>query len=216
MKNSLISLFCAALFFACTTDFDPGSDADVDVDAETDVHEDTPPETEPDTEDDETDPCDVYPVWYRDEDEDGYGGADDVICAASAPAGYVGIDGDCCDSVASVNPDQTGWFNVPYSCPDLRWDYNCDGYATLEFALEPCPDLESTCNAILDEEACRSTDCCYSSTESGSPLPECGTVASIWRCGWWAGHVPECLMSLNPHGGCEEYGGGGEQIVACH
>ncbi len=60
-------------------------------------------------------------TWYRDFDNDGFGGAgpDASISACVAPPGYVDNDRDCADTNASVHPD------APEVCNGM--DDDCDG-----------------------------------------------------------------------------------------
>ena len=44
------------------------------------------------------------PVWYIDNDSDGYGSGDSTAIACSQPSGYAGTADDCDDSDASVSP----------------------------------------------------------------------------------------------------------------
>jgi cysteine-rich repeat protein len=70
------------------------------------------------------------PIWFRDEDGDGYGYEYDAVCAASQPDGYIAGGGDCCDKDGDVSPAQDGFFTRPYTCGDssvTSFDYNCDG-----------------------------------------------------------------------------------------
>jgi len=72
------------------------------------------------------------PVWFIDEDGDGFGYPSEVLCAAEKPEGFVGNRDDCCDLLPQVNPDQGEYFPEAYRCgPDsvLSFDYNCDGEA---------------------------------------------------------------------------------------
>ena len=45
------------------------------------------------------------PIWYGDQDGDGYGVAEDEVVECEAPSGYVELDGDCDDAAATVHPD---------------------------------------------------------------------------------------------------------------
>ncbi len=45
--------------------------------------------------------------FYADSDHDGYGGSSTTISACEAPAGFVGIPGDCDDTAADVSPGAT-------------------------------------------------------------------------------------------------------------
>jgi hypothetical protein len=82
-------------------------------------------------------------TYYVDNDADGYGDEEAVLdtCVATAPVGFVTIDGDCDDTDATVNPDATEIVNN-----DI--DEDCDGVALLStvtdldgntFSLYPNP-----------------------------------------------------------------------------
>lgn len=58
------------------------------------------------------------PIWYRDADADGYGGALGSLTACTAPGGFVATSNDCDDANASRNPGRAE------VCDGL--DNNCD------------------------------------------------------------------------------------------
>ena len=60
------------------------------------------------------------PLWYLDSDSDGFGVASDTINSCQQPDGYVDVDGDCDDSLASVYPDAPEVSNDGV-------DQDCDG-----------------------------------------------------------------------------------------
>ncbi len=72
--------------------------------------------------------------WYRDEDGDGYGDADQVLLDCSPPEGYVGNTGDCEDTLADVNPEGTE------VCNDWL-DNDCDGTSN---GCDPSGEIAST------------------------------------------------------------------------
>jgi hypothetical protein len=200
--------------FGCTTSFDaPDEDTVEDTDTVEDSVEDVVEDTVEDSVEDvgdEDGPC-TETIFYRDGDADGYGREDDTVCASTAPPGYVAYWGDCCDTDDRVYPGQAASFVEPYTCPSPSFDYDCDGSATPEFELDYCPGLEAVCSAFdVDETGCRAVSCCYTIE------PQCGAVSDIRRCGWgWAGSSTWCVPNVTEFGGCAEYGGGGEQAVAC-
>lgn len=60
------------------------------------------------------------PVWYLDADSDGYGDTDTTIQECGQPSGYAGLNDDCDDADATVNPGAAeAWDGV---------DCDCDGY----------------------------------------------------------------------------------------
>lgn len=66
----------------------------------------------------------VKSTFYADNDEDGFGNADDSTLACSVPVGYVSDDQDCVDEDAAINPD----------------------------ALEICDTIDNDCDELIDEE----------------------------------------------------------------
>ncbi len=107
--------------------------------------------------------------WYLDEDGDGYGNALVVVCAATAPPGYADNPDDCCDADFRVNPAQTSFFTVGYSCggtPLLRFDYNCDGVNERQYTVAgSCTPSGSTCDYVPGWTA--------------SAVPACGASAAF-------------------------------------
>ena len=69
------------------------------------------------------------PTWYADADLDTWGNPNVPLAACAQPAGYVERDGDCADSLASVNPDGS----------------------------EVCNGLDDDCNGLLDDAAAGGT-----------------------------------------------------------
>jgi len=91
----------------------------------------------------------VLPVWYADDDTDGYGDPGDTRESCSQPSGYVADDTDCDDDNPNTYP------GAPELCDDLdndcdddidedavpvSWylDADEDGYGTPEDSLESC------------------------------------------------------------------------------
>ncbi len=70
-------------------------------------------------------------TWFPDADGDGHGALDGATTACSAPAGHVGVDGDCDDSDAAVHPF------APEPCG--AGDADCDGVAADDCGS--CADL---------------------------------------------------------------------------
>ncbi len=72
--------------------------------------------------------CTALGTYYRDVDDDGYGGTS-MVQACSAPPGYVGLSGDCDDGEPDVHPHQTKEFTRPYIDANgaISFDYDCDG-----------------------------------------------------------------------------------------
>ncbi len=81
---------------------------------------------------DADDPSVQPPVWYADNDGDGWGVATDAVVGCSQPAGYVSGAGDCNDFDDTTNPA------APEVC-DGGADNDCDGQAD-----DQDPDVSST------------------------------------------------------------------------
>ena len=69
--------------------------------------------------DDDDDEVDGAPIWYADDDQDGYGDADESFQSCSAPPNTIADDRDCDDSDPAIKPGATEF------CDDV--DRNCDG-----------------------------------------------------------------------------------------
>ncbi|MBI3184489.1 MAG: putative metal-binding motif-containing protein [Myxococcales bacterium] len=65
--------------------------------------------------------------FYRDQDGDGFGDANNVLLACAAPAGYVSNNTDCDDASAAVNPN-TLWYR----------DQDADGYGNPAISTRTC------------------------------------------------------------------------------
>jgi PKD repeat protein len=106
-------------------------------------------------------------VWYRDADGDGYGNPSLTSNGCSAPAGYVGVSGDCNDASASVRPGATEVCNgIDDNCAggiDEGFDADGDGYTTCQGdcndnssivhpgAFEICNGADEDCDGSIDE-----------------------------------------------------------------
>ncbi|MES2640058.1 MAG: putative metal-binding motif-containing protein [Myxococcota bacterium] len=97
-------------------------------------------------------------TFYLDLDGDGYGDDGVAVEACGAPAGYVGVGGDCDDEDAAYHPSAD-----ESDCSDPN-DYNCDGSVAYDdtdgdgwAACEDCDD--STASVSPDApEACNEQD----------------------------------------------------------
>ena len=88
-------------------------------------------------------------LWYRDQDDDGYGVSLETLEACEQPAGYTAEPGDCRDDDAQVHPGQTGYFGSGYPEPSkpqgVSYDYDCDG----EEQAEPSAQAAPQCTGLL-------------------------------------------------------------------
>jgi hypothetical protein len=126
--------------------------------------------------------------WFTDRDGDGFGNSNVAAvnrcgnAAPGVPAGggtFVRLDGDCCDTDADANPDETASFSrVRSGCPGLPGDFNCDGREDKSFqsstgngafdvlsGFETCADLGTNCDPIR-------------LIWLGGQAPPCGTTAT--------------------------------------
>ncbi|MFN5620766.1 MAG: MopE-related protein [Flavobacteriales bacterium] len=106
-------------------------------------------------------------TWYQDADGDGYGNASNTVSACAAPAGYVGVSGDCNDNSAAVRPGATEVCNgIDDNCTggiDEGFDADNDGYTTCQGdcndnsaivhpgAFEICNGADEDCDNTIDE-----------------------------------------------------------------
>jgi cysteine-rich repeat protein len=118
-------------------------------------------------------------TWYEDADGDGYGNPSVSVCAAAAPAGFVGMAGDCCDTSADAHPGQSSFFTTANACGDF--DYDCSGFETKQYlAVASCSGAGGACGGnpgfLGGPAPCGATgtwqDSCYASS--------CGTLC--WTC----------------------------------
>lgn len=87
-------------------------------------------------------------VWYRDQDDDGYGNDFEITNACDKPFGFTVQGGDCDDENAAANPDQTEICNdIDDDCDVLvdeglenfyYQDLDGDGYGTTALVVEDC------------------------------------------------------------------------------
>jgi hypothetical protein len=107
-------------------------------------------------------PC-AEPVWYRDEDGDGFGDRRVSKRAAKQPHGYVANSHDCFDRSRDARPGQLKFFSRQRG--DGSFDYDCDGRET--------PHTTSVAAG------------CKSITRFGIPI-------RCWAESGWQGGVPAC------------------------
>ena len=107
------------------------------------------------------------PTWYRDVDGDGFGVTTDTTCATTGPEGYADTAGDCCDTNADANPDQTGWFSTAHECGSYytAFDYDCDGTNERRWtALGRCSHSGGVCVATPGWAGTYAPYCGYTGT----------------------------------------------------
>ena len=109
------------------------------------------------------------PVWYRDNDGDGYGRESSATTACTPPEGWVADATDCNDNRASVHPDAADACNaVDDDCDgaideDVAWtawfaDEDGDGFGDAEAAVSACelPDGYVADNTDCDDHRAES------------------------------------------------------------
>jgi hypothetical protein len=107
-------------------------------------------------------PC-AEPVWYRDEDGDGFGDRRAAQRAAKQPYGYVANSHDCFDRSRDARPGQLKFFSRQRG--DGSFDYDCDGLETPHTTA-----IAAGCKSI---------------TRFGIPI-------RCWAEAGWQGAVPAC------------------------
>ena len=93
-------------------------------------------------------------IWYKDNDEDGYGSKDTAQEAVAKPSGYVDNSEDCNDYDASINP------GADEICDDGK-DNDCDGDIDCDDS-----DCDSECNTCTDADG----DGYYAESEFGTQV----------------------------------------------
>jgi hypothetical protein len=118
-------------------------------------------------------PC-AEPIWYRDEDGDGFGDQKRALRAAKQPGGYVANSHDCFDRSRDARPGQLKFFSRQRG--DGSFDYDCDGKETPHTSA-----LASGCKSI---------------SRFGIPI-------RCWAEAGWRDRVPACGNEARWLASCE-------------
>jgi hypothetical protein len=109
-------------------------------------------------------------TYYADQDADGYGSSSlSISVCGSAPAGYVAVAGDYCDSDLNVHPGQTSFFQVANACGNF--DYDCNGQEEPQDLAPACPP-----SCVAGEN-----NYCFL-----KPYPACGINVTVYVVAWVA------------------------------
>jgi PKD repeat protein len=106
-------------------------------------------------------------IWYKDNDNDGFGDNNDTVTSQTQPATYVAQGGDCDDTNANINPNAIEICNnQDDDCDgttDEGFDFDGDGYTACNgdcddnnaliysSAIEVCNGVDDNCNGQIDE-----------------------------------------------------------------
>ncbi|GDX78217.1 hypothetical protein LBMAG42_00280 [Deltaproteobacteria bacterium] len=97
------------------------------------------------------------PLWYADTDTDTYGDPAVTTAACSAPAGFVGDDTDCDDTVTTINPaalELCDAFDVDEDCDGLTGDADPDVDPASELTWYADADVDGYGDAASTTSAC--------------------------------------------------------------
>jgi hypothetical protein len=124
---------------------------------------------------------DVGNTYYRDDDDDGWGGFEGTVEACSMPEGYAENLGDCDDDDPAYNPAA-----AEDDCTDPN-DYNCDGsvvYADVDrdgwAACEDCDDRDGDVNPDGLEICNGIDDDCNGLTDDADPSVDLSTASIFY------------------------------------
>jgi len=84
---------------------------------------------------------DLDQTYYRDQDEDTYGNADDTVVDCAPPEGYVADNTDCADDDDTIHP------NANEICDD-EIDQDCDGFDA-QCNIDDWMDLDSDADMVI-------------------------------------------------------------------
>ncbi len=120
-------------------------------------------------------------IYYKDDDNDGYGVADKIIklCQTNPPLGYARLKGDCNDNDSNINPSKQD-----IACNNI--DEDCNGILELSNTQNPIVIL----NAFKDNESCKGKkDGKIKLTVSGGTQP--------LRFEWSNGAISDSIINLS-------------------
>ncbi|MBI5055620.1 MAG: DUF4215 domain-containing protein [Nitrospirae bacterium] len=139
------------------------------------------------------------PVWYPDNDNDGYGDQSAGVMKCTQPSGYIETGNDCNDSLASVHP------GAGEICDNM--DNDCDGKTDESCVYTACAaqELDVLNNCVTN---CGSNFVCQQMCLS-SATPACGNAfMSLYMCsiGEGCNMDPNCMMASCPNQWINIYG----------
>ena len=95
---------------------------------------------------DESDAFDA-PIWYGDQDGDGFGSAIETLIACEAPEGFVDNNEDCNDEDGDIYPQAVEvWYDgIDQNCDESNdYDQDGDGQDTSDYGGNDCDDEEDS------------------------------------------------------------------------
>ncbi len=112
--------------------------------------------------------CTTKHVFFRDQDQDGFGDSKKSVRACGAPRGFVSNSKDCYDQNRRARPGQRDYYAVHRG--DGSFDYDCDGRQTRRFVTRAyCRVKESG-------------GCSLASGWGRGKIPKCGEPAVFsWK-----------------------------------
>jgi len=175
-----------------------------------------------------TGPCELF---YRDEDEDGFGDKFGTVangraaygCVGTPPAGYVANKTDCFDGpkntiAANVFPGQTQFFQLPYNAPQggQSYDYDCNDVVTKQTPEFGANATCTYCRQMAGVTTCHLLDQCGAAGAKGgfACLPNVAAICKTNQSSGFKGNV-ECGSSAPRYtcSTCTAIGGASTDIV---